>query len=418
MNYAARLKAIVTDPVYQITAFLFLLLCFYMPTVYHSYDKECFQSWCLNIFDNGLTKSYHGTYREMNYPPLMCYMLWLFGKFQGSNGHIEKYFHFFKIYGLLFDFAGAFLVLRFVKEKSHQILFLLLMIANPIFIYNSYMWGQLDGVLATAAFATMFFLSRKNLIAASVVYLLILNLKPQAIVFAPPLGLLAFHSLYGSVSWKDLVKAILVCTGVELILVLPFILAGEMEGVINVYLHAVGYHPKITIAAFNIWPVLVGKEGVSQNDNLKWGWLSYKQWGLLMFFTASFFALLPLLCGALAKLFKTLKYTFTNEILLLGFSLIPLVFFFFNTEMHERYSQPAMLFIAAYSFISRRYYLFLLFCFAYFCNLEPRLQGLGMSNYKIFIFDEYFVASLFAVLIESLYFFLYRDFFRLQKQTA
>jgi len=418
MNLKQTLTNIVASQVNQVAFFLFVLLCFYMPAVYLPYDKNCFQTWCLFIFENGLTQAYHCPDPEMNYPPMMCYMLWLFGKFQGSHEHIVNYFQFFKAYGLLFDFAGALLVLRLVSNKKLEILFLLLLIANPIFIYNSYLWGQLDSILAFFAFASLYFLLKENLLAADVCFLLILNLKPQAIVFAPPLLLLSISQFYGKITWRKIATTILACVFIQLALLLPFILKGEMSGIINVYLHAVGYHPKISVAAFNAWVFLLGKGCFDMSDEIKFGLFSYKQFGFLLFFVASILALLPLFLVTLSKFFFRGKFILTNNLALLSFALIPLLFFFFNTEMHERYSHPAMIFIAAYSFRTKRVFLFLLFCFAYFCNMEPRLYGLGFPNYNILIFDPYFVASLFAVLIASLYFFLYQDFLKNRIQIS
>ena len=265
-------------------------------------------------------------------------------------------------------------------------------------------------MLAFAVFGAVYFLLNQNLTVASILLLLVLNLKPQAIVFTPPLFLLGIYKLYGKISVADLLKSIFACVFIELILVLPFLLKGEMQGIVNVYLHAMGYHPKVSIAAFNVWVFLLGKSCFVTSDEVKWGVFTYKQIGLLMFFTASVLALLPLFLATLSKFIKQLNFTLSKEVVLLSFALIPLLFFFLNTEMHERYSHPAMIFIAAYSFLSRKYYLFLLFCLAYFCNLEPRLYALGLSNYNILIFEPYFVAGLFALQIVFLYFFLYNTF--------
>src|ERR1043165_4322110 len=185
------IKTFFADPVNQVAVFVFLLLCFFMPSVYLPYDKDSFVPWCLYIFNNGIAQAYHVPAPPMNYPPLICYMMWLFGKLQGSAGNIQNYFHFFKWYGLLFDFLGALLVLRFVKDNKHRILFILLMIANPAFIYNSYMWGQLDSILVFFILACVWYLLQKRPIVAAIMFLLAINMKPQAIIFVPPLFLLA-----------------------------------------------------------------------------------------------------------------------------------------------------------------------------------------------------------------------------------
>jgi hypothetical protein len=291
------------------------------------------------------------------------------------------------------------------------------MVANPVFIYNSYMWGQVDSGLALI-FASFFFLLKEKLLPSFIVFLLVINLKPHVIIFVPPLILIGFYRLYGKIDSQTVIKHLLICIVIEAVLIFPFVLGGGWHGIVNVYLHAIDYAPNISIAAFNVWMFFFGKEAFSMSDKLKWIGLTYKQIGLLLFFAASFFALLPLFFGALAKQLHRLRFIINDRIALLSFSLIPLVFFFFNTQMHERYAHSAVLFIAAYSFIARKYYLFLLFCFAYFCNMEPRLYALGFWNYNIFIFDPRFVATLFGLLIISLYFLLYKEFYQLQKKVS
>ena len=54
----------------------------------------------------------------------------------------KKYFYFFKLVGLLADFIAAIALVRYLGDKRKEILWLLLLIVNPVFIYNSYCWLQ------------------------------------------------------------------------------------------------------------------------------------------------------------------------------------------------------------------------------------------------------------------------------------
>jgi len=89
------------------------------------------------------------------------------------------------------------------------------------------------------------------------------------------------------------------------------------------------------------------------------------------------------------------------HILLVG-ALIPLLFFFFNIQMPERYSHPAFLFIIAYSFLCKRYFLYVIFSIAYFLNLEKILLTFDL-NYGTFIFGERFIAGLYLITIILLF---------------
>jgi Gpi18-like mannosyltransferase len=410
-----KIRQIASEPVYQIAFGIFVMLSFYTSHLYLPYDRNGFQTWCVYIFENGIAQSYHCPEPEMNYPPLMSYILWLFGKIQGSSQEIIDNFHYFKITGLIFDVLGALVVLKYLKNHTSKITFLLLMLANPFFVFNSYLWGQVDSILGFAAFSIFYFLNRKNLQAASFMLLLIANIKPQVIIFFPPFFLYALYSFHKELRLKDVIISVLACLTIQLLILLPFIINNEMQGVINVYLKAVGFHPKVSISAFNVWVLLLGEQCLYLSDEIKSGIFTYKQIGLMMFCASSAVALMPLFLATVSKLIKKIVFRIDDEIVLLSFSLIPLRFVFFNTQMHERYSHPALLFIAAFSFMTNRKYLFLFFSFVYFCNLEPRLYGLGLHNYEILIFNPYFVASSYLLLIGGLYFLLYNRYIALNR---
>jgi hypothetical protein len=89
------------------------------------------------------------------------------------------------------------------------------------------------------------------------------------------------------------------------------------------------------------------------------------------------------------------------HILLIG-ALLPVLFFFFNTQMHERYPHPAFLFITAYSFLRTRYFLYIIFSIAYFLNLEKALRAFDL-HYNAFIFGNRFIAGLYLITIIVLF---------------
>ena len=99
------------------------------------------------------------------------------------------------------------------------------------------------------------------------------------------------------------------------------------------------------------------------------------------------------------------------NIIFLTCGLIPLLFFFFNTQMHERYTHPALLFIFAFSYVNKKYIPMLLFSVAYFLNLEGVLhalyKGFGLMVNPI-LFSRSFIATIFAILILYMFFYLYK----------
>jgi len=75
--------------------------------------------------------------------------------------------------------------------------------------------------------------------------------------------------------------------------------------------------------------------------------------------------------------------------------------------MHERYFHPALISLAAYTFLTNNYFPFVLGSVAYFLNLEKIMCSLALTNYKTLIFHPVFIALLFLLLIVYLFYRLY-----------
>ena len=78
--------------------------------------------------------------------------------------------------------------------------------------------------------------------------------------------------------------------------------------------------------------------------------------------------------------------------------------------MHERYAHPAIISIAAFTFISKKIFPFILASVAYFLNLERNCWYLNLHNetyMNSFIFNPKLVASLYLILIGMLFYLLY-----------
>ena len=85
------------------------------------------------------------------------------------------------------------------------------------------------------------------------------------------------------------------------------------------------------------------------------------------------------------------------SVFLIAGGLVGLSFFYFNTEMHERYSQLCLWFFAAYALHSQRYLLFLLTSIALFLSLEGIMRAIGLNNYNTFIFQDTTISGIYAI---------------------
>ena len=76
--------------------------------------------------------------------------------------------------------------------------------------------------------------------------------------------------------------------------------------------------------------------------------------------------------------------------------------------MHERYSHPALLFVAAYALWSKRFIPYILVSITILLNIESVFKYFNINNYRTLIWSPDFIACLYRCCIVVLYFELYR----------
>ncbi|MBS1650802.1 MAG: hypothetical protein JSU07_02215 [Bacteroidetes bacterium] len=178
---------------------------------------------------------------------------------------------------------------------------------------------------------------------------------------------------------------------------------------INLYFGNIDGTAYISMNAFNFWHLIFSGELWNKSDQLSIGFLNYKQTGLLLFFTSSFMALYPLIKIVYQKfILKTIPALLSANAILIMASLIYFLFFFFNTQMHERYSHAGVFFLVVYALLNSKWVLLILGGGAYFLNLEAVLRFFNL-NYLAFCFTPKFIASLFLLIIMTLFVKLYTE---------
>ncbi len=399
----------ISPVVYIILTFIFYVcIIVLLPNVKHSGDHEYWSTWSIYSSTHGLGNVY---FSDTDYPPLFQYVLYAFGKIMGSEEAILKNIHLLKIFYLLFDLATCFILLNLLKVKfqdSKKRLFLILFyLLNFGALYNSVLWGQVDSILTCFLFASIYLITKNNVLGALIFYLLAINFKFQAIIFLPIISLLIIPKAIHKISIQNLAKWIIVPTLVQVIILMPFILNSTVGLMIeNSITSSVDRYPYVSLNAFNMWYWFIPGNLAITTDKTLFLSLSYKNWGFLLFFSASFFALLPLLISSLKLLFQ--KQQIQLKQILIVSALIPLIFFFFNTQMHERYTHPALIFAAAYAIIYKKKFVYILLSFAYFLNMFIVSADLQNRLFSIRSID--FIAAAFFICILLLFKDLYKNF--------
>lgn len=397
--------------IWSIYILLFFLLLALVPRAGFQDDVNYWISWATYSLENGFGNIYQ---LESNmYNPVFHYILYAYGRFMGSPEKINYYQHYIKAFVLLFDFLGALLAVSLVRAQAQQRFMLsLLLLLNIAYIYNTLIWEQIDAIYTSLVLAAVVLALRRYPVWSFVLYILALNAKAQAILFLPALLLLWLPYWWNSIS--VFIKSIVVAAVVQVLILSPFMWAGEKNTLARIIElntdTSAGMETLVSMNAFNIW-ALLASDKVWGNDSVTYMGVSYHSWGVGAFLLFSAIALIPLLLHAIRSAFDKAFFESHKEswmLILLSCAVLPLISAFFNTRMHERYWHASILFFAAYGFLSRSYWLYVLVSVAYFLNIESVFRFINLQNYKVLIFHPQFIAALFGIAIIASLYKLYR----------
>lgn len=408
MNYRRVLKIFQNN--YTLLGVIFLFFAIFLPSSGFRSDIRYWSEWSNFVYKHGITNAYE---TDVNYLPINIYLFYLIGFYQKYFGKISETYNILKLIVLFFDMWGVWLITRFTTHSRHLRIILFSFI-NIAFWYNTIIWGQIDSIFSTLAFASVYMAIKGNIKNALIFMLLSLNFKLQAIIFVPIILIFLLPSYNKALHLNKIMVVLSSLILIQLAIIFPFWIGGKLGRVKDVITGSIGFYPVVSMNAYNFWDLLLEGNLITLKDNIVVNGLSYKNWGLLMFFATSFIALTPLLIIAYRKRNDEFILYSNNQnklnIVILSCGLVPLLFFYFNTQMHERYSHPALLFIFAFSYINKNYIPLMLFSIAYFLNLEGVLhavRGFGLKINSI-LFSRSFIATIYAMLILYMFFYLYK----------
>jgi hypothetical protein len=362
---------------------LFILYLVILPRVYMTYDMGFWREWALYIHQHGLANAYAST-SPINYFPVYVYGLYIYDMLQGTDANIIHNINNIKIIFLCFDFLPIVVLCAFRQRiLSFKIPYLFLLL-NIAYVFNSLVWGQIDSIYTSLAFlaivAGIFYP-----VTGILLYLLALNTKPQAIEFLPVIIAVLLYSVR---NFKTAAMIIAGLIALQVLLLLPFISNGGPGRLLFFASHAVGLYHNLSICAFNIWYLITNGNPYYINDNAIYFLFSYKVVGLILFSISGIAILWPMIKSIWNLRKKELAFDNTTyKILFLGTGLLCLCFFYFNSQMHERYAHPVIIFFFFYGVVSKNYKLYILASIPYFLSLDKCFSYPGgylpITHFKI-----------------------------------
>ena len=314
-------------------------------------DMNLYKAWSIDMVQQGFANFYNYS-TNCDYPPAYLYVLWAIGKiyyvfdpeFRHTNGLL--FMALIKIPPVLADIGASFLIAQILKahitpDKAYKMA--LLYALNPLIIFVSAVWGQVDGIISFLMLGVFYLAQQNYVIRAGLLIAVTAVIKPQGLFIAPFL----FLSQWFRQAWWTWVA--IVSAGLALIWVIIFPFYGiNSHSLITPFLllykrfkDTADYYNFASVNAFNFWGWANW-----ERDYITFAGISYKVIGL------AFLGLLILWLGAFLyrqrPLADALKDSLAVPLIAQSLAVTTLLLgcFMLPTRMHERYMLYGLAFLA------------------------------------------------------------------------
>ena len=382
-------------PLYLSAFIIWVLGVLLMPKFCHGWDNYCWGYWSEIIAKKGLIAVYADK-SPINYPPIFIYILKLYAGLIKHNDYFN-YTYCLKALTWAFDVGSILLICKDIVAPKQQWMMSWLVALSPAWFYNTMIWNQVDGILAFWVLLALIKAHKGQTAFAIVACIIAINFKIQAIVSFPLIGLVCLYHK----DFKGILKGLLWGAIIQAIILLPFIFIGQMHRVWLMATGSMDFFPFVSMNAQNLWHIVYSGDLTQKLDSeIICCGLSIKHFGLMLFFTSSCFVLWRLSIANFGSIKnpQVQRSDLNLEALLMIHCLISFVFFYFNTQMHERYIHPAIVSSVILAVRYKHWLQWLFFAFIYFISLESILQFLGLHIYHISLFHPTVIAILYGIL--------------------
>lgn len=306
-------------------------------------DVDSWFGWSIQLSQHPLN-TFYASSSWNEYTPGFLYVLAIFGHLKSLLNISPQLFYFLlKLPAILSEvFLGAFVYKLFEKKSlvSAKIGSLLIFF-NPAFLFDSSIWGQIESILTLFLLLSIYYLDKQKYVLSGIFWGLAFLIKPQAIALLPlfPLFIIKKFSIPNSL------KIFFASSITVFSLSLPFFGSSVLSSLPKLIFAMSDYYHYTSLFAFNLWGVF----GFWINDSNKWFYLSYSNWGYLLF--------------SISILFTGYLYVKKGLTPFGVAALCFLSFYFLPTRVHDRYLYPGLFFLLLHSLESKNYALKYLYIF-------------------------------------------------------
>ncbi|KAB2445390.1 hypothetical protein [Bacillus luti] len=317
-----------------------LLLRIYLAFHLEGYERDqlFFVDWMNTVGKYGLGDVYaHGDL--VNYPPFFLAILGVYGAILSFfNISVEAAGVLIRVPSILFEVIAIIIFAIASKRIGNPIVRAALVTFfafSPAVIVDGTIWGQVDMLHSILMVSSLLLLMSKPTWSGAI-YAVALLAKFQSIVIAPVFVMYFLKVIWEKREGKELAKFVIGFCIPLLIFSLYFAAHGTFSMMLDqAYLDAVGTFPTVTVFAMNIWYYAIGTTPDTVDTIQILPYITLKTVGLILLSIAS----------ALMCLYVFFHRQMNTAILLKAATFISFAFFMLPTQMHERYSFPALVFV-------------------------------------------------------------------------
>ncbi len=351
-------------------------------------DITFFTNWSNLAYTHGLFDVYNaGVF--LDYPPGYIYILYLINavaNFLNIQAVVanSSFILLLKTPAIIADALSCIFIYKISLKYNNDfksLFFAILYYLSPVVIFNSAVWGQIDGYYTLLIAISLYFISNDNIKGSAISYAFALATKPQSLLFGP---VLLYYILQKKDFSKFITAAIYGLTSFY-IFTLPISKGYDLVALFKFYMATFSGYKHFTVNAFNIYYLL----GLNKTPTTDFLFASHINTIVIL-----------IICLIAAYYFfksKADEKYFTSAIFIMLF------IFNFATMMHERYLFPVVLFSILAAIISKKDE-FIIFSMAISFSNHLNVSSIYDNADTLIVSPLIYFLSILALFIASIHF--------------
>lgn len=359
-------------------------------------DVNCFSSWAMDVYRLGASDFYSPDY-FCDYLPGYINVLYLLGFIKDIFGiayDSAVWITILKTPAIIADVLISILAYKLAKKKSGEkksFIILLITAFNPLLIFNSAVWGQIDSIMLMLILVTFYLYFSNKKILAGLIYGISILVKTQCLMVGPILAIIYIYDIIKKRDMKtvrDAVFAVIAAFGAIFLVSFPYKGEQNFFWIIEKAFLAAGGYPYITVNAANIPLVVFGNWAPIEQTFLGIKTIVYGYVGIVISYIFSLVSFVKI------KVKDNGLIIFITSIFLFGVYMI-------GPYMHERYIfMVPFLFIFAYIELKNKYMLWMSILTTAICLINSAVVYFEYNNNAFINFDEILIyLGYFATLV-------------------